>query len=193
MSHLSHRDLSLLMRVLPELYAAKPLASFPELVLSLVARLIAADRVAYSTLDFQSGGMTTISRPHDPDLPKYLPAYMAYSHELPGYERYSQSGEVPATRNSDAISQREFERLTIFNEFHRPLGIRYQLGCSLPGLHSPMVGLALARWTREFSGRDRDILEHLRPHIAAAYRNAEALGELEQKSHALTQIGRAHV
>src|SRR6266516_5993270 len=90
---------------------------------------------------------------------------MAYSHELPGYER-----------------------LKIFNEFHRPLGIRYQLGCSLPGLHSPMVGLALARWTREFSGRDRDILEHLRPHIAVAYRNAEALGGFEQRSHALAAL-----
>jgi DNA-binding CsgD family transcriptional regulator len=51
-----------------------------------------------------------------------------------------------------------------------------------------VVGLALCRARRDFSGRDRQLVECLRPHLGQAYRTAEAATAARQES-ALARAG----
>ncbi len=77
-----------------------------------------------------------------------------------------------AVRFSDIIGRRAYQRLPVYHHFLRPLGIEYELGVRLC-LASEGVNLAFTRERRDFSERERDLLERLRPYLASLLERAE--------------------
>jgi DNA-binding CsgD family transcriptional regulator len=74
-----------------------------------------------------------------------------------------------ARRVSDFVGPREWRRREIFNDFYRPLGMRYELSAQLdwdPAGSSCCV--ALHRSGRDFGVRELALLELLAPHLQAA-------------------------
>ncbi|HXP36422.1 MAG TPA: helix-turn-helix transcriptional regulator, partial [Solirubrobacteraceae bacterium] len=54
-----------------------------------------------------------------------------------------------------------------------PLGVRNQIAFALPSPAELTIGLALMRGGRDYSDRDRDLLNLVRPHLIQVYRNVQ--------------------
>ena len=79
---------------------------------------------------------------------------------------------------SDLVSRASWHDTTLYNEIYRPFRMEHMLGIGLPVPGAREVHVSGLRETRDFDDCDRHLLGLLAPHLAAAYRNAEAVGEL---------------
>jgi DNA-binding CsgD family transcriptional regulator len=78
-------------------------------------------------------------------------------------------------RISDFLSQQQFHRLALYNEYYRPLNVEYQLGTTLSVSSHQIIAVGLDRDCPDFSEDDRLCLDLLRPHLVQAYRNAHII------------------
>jgi DNA-binding CsgD family transcriptional regulator len=82
---------------------------------------------------------------------------------------------------SDFYSRPRFHDLGLYQEFFRRLSLEHQLAIKVPALAPLLIVLGLNRsGGRDFSGRDRTLMNLLRPHLVQAYRTAEVLTELRR-------------
>jgi DNA-binding CsgD family transcriptional regulator len=100
-----------------------------------------------------------------------LPIYAQYVRQSPMLKSYKR-GKGSAVKVSDFITQRQFHRLGLYNEYLRPLGAEYRMAKGLPGRPGWLTTVQLDRRLRDFSERDRHVLNLLRPHLNQTYRNA---------------------
>lgn len=85
-----------------------------------------------------------------------------------------------AVKISDALTDRQFRSLAVYNEGMRKDGINYEVGLMLTYGKRCQTVACLHRDTRDFSDRDRLVLNLLGPHIVQASRNAETAARLVQ-------------
>ena len=92
------------------------------------------------------------------------------SRRLPGY--VAKHGNT-AVKISDALTDRQFRSLAMYNDGLRKDRVNYQIGLVLTFSQTCQTVACLHRDKRDFSERDRLILNLLGPHIIQASRNAE--------------------
>jgi DNA-binding CsgD family transcriptional regulator len=76
---------------------------------------------------------------------------------------------------SDFLGQRELHDLGLYSQFFRRMCIERLIVVPLPFRQPVQVGFSPCRSGRDFTERDRLMLDLVRPHLAQAYRNAEAM------------------
>ena len=132
------------------------------------------------TSDWASRRPETIPNPNE--------VVARYMHEHPFLRRWNSHREdlKPVTL-SDLISRPSWHDTGLYNEIYRPIRIEHMLGVALPGLRPHAVHVVGLRETLDFDDRDRRVLDLLAPHLAAVYRNAEAVGELQTQLATLHQ------
>lgn len=86
----------------------------------------------------------------------------------------------PAVRLSDAFEPRQLHHTELYDELLHRSGGEYGISISVRPRHGEAVVFALARQEREFSERDRDLLDLARPAVEQALRTAEAAERLAQ-------------
>jgi len=81
----------------------------------------------------------------------------------------SLTGDLSAARLSDVVAWRRYRESPIYRDYFAPNGIGYMLDLALPASPGWQRTLLFCRATNEgdFSERDRDVLEMLRPHLRA--------------------------
>ncbi|HEX4437587.1 MAG TPA: helix-turn-helix domain-containing protein [Solirubrobacteraceae bacterium] len=118
------------------------------------------------------------------DLPRTIsltaPPLPAWVHN--GFARHGSQNPIAAyflrtrdgraTRISDVMTRREFHRLEVYTHVYRPLGIEYQIAFTLPSSAERILGASLSRVRRDFTARERDLLNLSRPYLIQVYRNA---------------------
>ena len=82
------------------------------------------------------------------------------------------TGDGSAQRISDFWSQDEFHASRLYRLLYRPMGVEYQMSVTLPAPRPTVLGLVVNREDRDFSERDRAVLNLVRPYLAQAWRNA---------------------
>jgi DNA-binding CsgD family transcriptional regulator len=103
------------------------------------------------------------------DAPQLL-AELAPGH--PMIRHVSETGDGSARRISDFWTEAEFHASPLYQRLYGPMGVEYQMSVTLPAPRPTVLGLAVSRGDRDFSERDRDALNLVRPHLAQAWRNA---------------------
>lgn len=73
---------------------------------------------------------------------------------------------------SDALSRRDFQRTALYAEYYRRIGFEYVVAVPLFMDGRTLVSIVLNRRGIDFSERDRERLDLLRPHLAFLYRQA---------------------
>ena len=73
--------------------------------------------------------------------------------------------QLPVARSVNFLTQRQLHRLGLYNEYLRSLGAEYRLAKGLPGRAGWVTSVQLDRRIRDFSERDRLVLNVLRPHL----------------------------
>ena len=164
----------------------------PELLLEL-GRLIEADWVTYHEVDHVHRRLLMyVLRPGDDDVEDDDTTDDEWEWELmndhPVCRRWREDGCFGALRLSDVITRREFRRTRFYAEFFAPWGMEYELKTRLPSPPWHAKTFAFHRnGGRDFTTRDRLVLELLTPHFSRLWHAArtrrllgEALAELDR-------------
>jgi DNA-binding CsgD family transcriptional regulator len=211
---LSARDAELLLRFVAEAESVGGDQPFTPDLLSQLGRLIEADWVTYHETDYVRRRLLGyVLRPGDDDESEDEDEDGDISdHEWermndhPICRQWRQDGRFSALRLSDVISRREFRQSRTYAESFAPWGVEYELKVRLPS--PPWHGKTFAfhrnggRRSRDFTTRDRLVLELLMPHLSRLWHDArtrrllgEALAELdrsdEQGSRGVIFLGSA--
>lgn len=112
-----------------------------------------------------------------PEIDEVLGHYAADNPLILHYER---TRDGHALKISDFISQRELHHRELYQSLYRRLEVEYQMAFTLPARPPLVIGIALNRGLRDFSDRDRLVLDLVRPHLAQRYRGAALLSEMER-------------
>jgi DNA-binding CsgD family transcriptional regulator len=147
--------------------------------IELLPELIKADSVLVTDCRDWAGDVRC--EVGDPGVyrPELLEAVALNWHEHPVLTRDLARPAQGARRISDFVDSRTWRRRALFNDFYRPLGMTRELTGQLswgPGGASCCV--VLHRAGREFSERDRVMLELLTPHLQAARERIDAVALL---------------
>jgi DNA-binding CsgD family transcriptional regulator len=172
MNRLSHADFDQVSTALEELYGQLDAGELPQTVLELLSRLVSTDRTSYNELDLSGSKAIVIIHPPSPDVTPLLPVFEAHLSENPNIAYYHATKDGRPYKTSDFLSQRQFQRLGLYQEFYRLINVRGQLAFYLSDSRGMEIGIALNRSSGDFSERDRGVLALFRPHVMRAYLNA---------------------
>lgn len=179
MEHLPASALRSLLAFLEEVSAAA-LDPFPERVLAALERLIPGHILGYNVVRLPGAHLSAVVRPVDAVPDELLPVFDRHVGEHPTVIHYRRTGDGHARTLSDFLSQRQFHRLGLYNEFYRPLRTEHLITVTLPAPAGVLLGLSVARERHDFSERERVLLDLAWPHVVAAHRTAELLSLLQR-------------
>jgi len=199
-SNLRRRDFEAFLRLLPSLYAIQNLDSFPQHIVRLLPRLIAADSVAFNTVNVARNRIAVHMRPapieYGVDAFDSVARAAMHDHPLIAYQE--RTHETRVLKLSDFVTRRQLWRLRSYNEALRPIRIEYLIAAPhiLAGTNDH-IALALGRERTDFGERERELLDLLQPHFLQAYRNAQAVSrqrlDLEQAVEASKEFSDAAI
>ncbi len=110
---------------------------------------------------------------HIPPGAAELLARLAGEHPL--IRHYATTGDGSALRISDFWTTEEFHASRLYELIYRRMGIEYQMSVSFSVPRPSVLGLVVNRdgSDRDFSERDRSVLNVARPHLVQHWRNAQ--------------------
>jgi DNA-binding CsgD family transcriptional regulator len=168
MLRLNRRDLEGALEFVHAAPSAQGSEPFPRPVIELLARLIPGESVAYHEWDLRSRYRPTVSV----DVPVItMPADVveATMHLCSTYPLsiLRHSSATRPRRLSDFISLRALHRLDYYNHVLRPFAVEYQMRLWLPAPPGTSRVFYFNRRAADgdFSDRERDLLELLRPFL----------------------------
>jgi DNA-binding CsgD family transcriptional regulator len=168
MPRLCEADYRNVLGVLREAGAVDGGNPFPEPVLEAVRRLVPCDVVAYHERLEGDTERTIVwtGEPRGVVTPEVHAAGLRYQEQdlltpVDGARKYS-----------DVLSRREFERLELYQEVCRPVGVEYMMRLWLSPHGVSEARLELDRADGDFGERDRAVLDLLLPHLRQFSRSA---------------------
>jgi DNA-binding CsgD family transcriptional regulator len=165
----------------------------PELLFEL-GRLIEADWVTYHEVDHvRRQPLMCLLRPGDDDVEDdedddITDEEWELMQEHPVCRRWREDGTFGALRLSDVITRREFRRSRHYAEYFVPWGVEYELKTRLPSPLWHAQTFVLHRGgVRDFTARDRLVLDLLTPHFSHL---RDAARTRRRLTEALAELGR---
>jgi DNA-binding CsgD family transcriptional regulator len=181
MERLGQRDLGVFLWFLREVYADLDLESFAARIVSALPEVVPSEWTSYNEIDPQSQRVNVVMEPLPSDFPEGEQIFERHVHEHPLVRHYQRTNDGRAVKISDFLTQSQFHRLELYNEFFRKLEVEHQMAVTLPAPVPLVIGIAVNRSGKDFSERDRLLLDLLRPHLVQAYYNARSATQLRQE------------
>lgn len=154
--------------------------SFKQHVPETITSLVPSELTTYNELDLRTSTNVWEWEPVPSDFAELTETFAIYMDENPCIEYYRRTGDGRATKISDFLTHRELRRLGYYNEYLRRVGLEHRMSIVIP--KPPHSVIALGRTGKDFSERDRLLLDLLHPHLTQAYDNAAALTRMRQES-----------
>ena len=183
MTRLSAADLRAALSLVERLAEVPGPDEFAAATATGLGGLVRCDFVSYVETNPGERRARLFTDPREASYTGVEEAFARTVREHPVAAYYARTGTGPALKMSDFLSQRQFLGSGLYDELFRPVDGRYVLSVGLPVPAGLVVGFGLVRSSRDFSERDRLLLELLRPHLAGAYGRSivrAALGSVEQ-------------
>lgn len=183
---LTNREAHSLLKAVSALYANQYTVRLSSRIFEAV-RLVARAEI-YGLNTFHPKGYwldQTWQEPISTATPQELQVFYQYADTHPLYDAFVKTGLPSPRKTSDFVTIRQFRCFPIYNEFYRKFGIDRQMVCGLSVSSSLTLMLSLNRHNKDFTESHRRLLEMLRPHLIAAYQNAEVFTELQLQSKQL--------
>ena len=139
-------------------------------------QLVPSDCTAYNEINLRRRRIVWVydGVPPIADGERVFAAHMA---EHPFIAHFEKAGSGPAVTIGDFLSARLWRQSGMYNEFYRPMGCEHVAGIALPTPPSLILGICAVRGGRDFSERDRRVLDVIRPHLVHAYDIATAASD----------------
>lgn len=179
MERLRQRDLEVSLSYLRELYARRDPESFKRYVLETIPSLVPSELTTYNELDLRTSENVWEWEPTPSDFTELTEIFSIHMDENPCVTYFRHTGNGRATKISDFLTQRELRGLGYYSDYLRRVGLEHRMSIVIPNPPHSVIALALGRSGRDFSERDRLMLDLLRPHLAQAHDNAATLARLQ--------------
>jgi hypothetical protein len=178
MTRITQSDVSGLLAAVQQVHSHTDFSTLPQLMVALQSQLVPNDLCSYSLANKREQRMEVVHDGQDIDVGKLAPQLLAHYHEHPVVQHCAKTKDPRTRKISDFLTQKQFERLGLYNEFYKLLEVRYQAAFYLFNNEDVELGIVLNRRSKDFSERDRTMADLLRPHFAQAYQNAKVFTEL---------------
>ncbi len=177
MQRLTTRDLVACLEFLKRVYSARGVGEFSAELLSGIRSVVPAAQVSYNELDRARKRNQYVVDPPEGDPPGGAAVLNAFIHEHPLVHHDHEFGDTGPLKLSDFLTQSQYHRLGLYNEFFRQAYPRVEDLMNIHVLWRPqrVLAIALCRPRRSFSERDRFLANLLRAHLRQAYLNAETM------------------
>jgi DNA-binding CsgD family transcriptional regulator len=155
------------------LFGAGTVSGLRRRALSGLVELVPADVLMWDRVELATGAVRHEAVPAEAEP---AGAFAAIVGDAAGHPLLSghAARRRPALRLSDAVEPRHLSRGELYGELLHPSGVEYCITIGVrTGLGEAVVA-GLGRTEREFSERDRDVLDLVRPALEHALRDAQA-------------------
>ncbi len=174
---LSHRDFDAFQNASLELYDRTDLNTFWQAVPSVLLRLFPRDYFLYNKFRIDLPSMQVELLEVVESTPRMTPSVRAAlaQHVLkhPFTEYFLKSGDRTALKTSDFFPLRKFQRTVFHEQAQEPLGLDYTLSVALDAAPGTAAALNIGAKGRDFTERDRLMLNLIQPHFDRAHQNAQ--------------------
>lgn len=183
MDRLTSKQLRDLLDFLREGYACHDQEVFITHLLDGIPTLIPSEITGYNELHLESGRALEATRiePSTAKFPEYWQIFEQHLPEHPFAAYLQQTRDRHPIKISDFLTRHQFHRLGLYNEFFRRQGVERQMAASLAGSATCEIAITLNRSRRDFSKRERLLLDLRRPHLTQAYANTQAISAMRQE------------
>lgn len=204
MERLTQHDINTLLESIRHINSDLNPPSLPETVVKTTSRIIPCGITDYYNIDRDNiGRSATIAASGKWNVPVESFWSPDYAHEHPltnllsdgrlkphPYQEDIERRFLKRVRNlkgspgdavvkiSDVLTDSQFRRLAMYNDFAKKSDVDYQMGLPLIFNRSSYTVITFNRDKIDFSERERLLLGMLGPHIMQAFKNAEVIGRL---------------
>jgi DNA-binding CsgD family transcriptional regulator len=185
MAHTSHRDLKSAVELIGAVGAHAGAAEIAAAGVLKLPELVGSEVTTLSVCTLRTGHRRVICNPVKAISAGDIACFDRFFYEHPLVRYHAGNPDGTSHRISDTLPDRVFRRTALYNDYYRNVGIDYAIAVPLFVDASLLVSFVLNRTGRDFSERDREILDLVRRPLAALYRNALALDGVRQ---ALTRV-----
>ena len=177
MNHLTRNDYAGALRLLAQLEAhSGTVDSFARAAVAAVSGFVASEVTTLSVCDLVTGKRLVIGEPTLRLGPAEIECFDRHFFEHPLVRHHGFEGGRRTHRISDSLGRRDFQRTALYADYYRRIGLDRAIAVPLLIDGLTLVSIVLNRRSLDFSERDRERLELLRPHLAFLYRQAAAAG-----------------
>jgi DNA-binding CsgD family transcriptional regulator len=174
MERLSASDLGGALRFVHEASAETGPEPFPAHIIENLRTLVGCEWATFCELDRSRKKVLTlvespVPEPLGPDEDETF-WRIVEDHPLCRQQR---RGRFDALKLSDFHSRRELRRMEVYADWFQPLGAEYELEVGIPSPLTHTKTFLFDDARRDFTERDRALLNLLQPHFAQLYRAAE--------------------
>jgi DNA-binding CsgD family transcriptional regulator len=178
---LSSASLRSLTEVLPALYAETDLTQLPRAFTDALATLVPGESHGVVVHDRSQGKRFWHLRPASSEHESLVPIFFENFHEFAPADHRRLTGSGTALALSDFIGRPTMNRLVIYNEYYRRLGIEDDLNINVQR-GNVVTCAAVLRQRRGFRNEERELMNSLRPHFKQAWANAQCFAHLSAAS-----------
>jgi GAF domain-containing protein len=158
--------------------AALDKASFARLGVDGLPALVASEFTTLSICHLASGKREVFGLPAGALSSQDRAAFDRHFHEHPLVRFHAyQGGRVPQ-RITDSVPFEQFRRTALYNDYYRRIRIDHAIALPIYVRDGLLVSFVLNRTRRDFTDRERALLEVLRPHLAKIYQRINTVGQL---------------
>lgn len=173
MHRLSHSDLRALSDAMLAVYGETDQAFLPKVVVKALSELLGSEISTYNEIDHVASEFRTIHDLDSDEPEKHYPAFLAHERDFVMGRHVAQTRERRAVMMSDFLTNAQFQRTGLYNEFYRHFGVRHHIAAYMETAWGCQVCVALMRGKRDFCERDRARLTWVAPHLRQAWLNAQ--------------------
>ncbi len=181
MTNILQTDYPQIMTLLAQMRSAGSRTELARAVIPGLAKLLNSDLTSYTEVNPMTHESTGFIEPDKYDVRKLAAALARYMDEHPVICHHKQTGDGRALKISDFITQDQYHDTALYHNFYGPLGVEYQISMTLPARRPLIAALVFNRRDSDFTERDRDILNLLRPHLTGAFADARKFERLSRR------------
>jgi DNA-binding CsgD family transcriptional regulator len=148
-------------------------SDLPRLSSAGLAELVPADVLTWDRIELATGVVQHAPAPVDAEPPGAFAACVGSAADHPLLSAHA-AGERGALRLSETIEPRRLSHSELYGDLLHPSGFSYGIAIGIRPGRGEAVVAGLGRSEREFSERERDVLDFVRPGLERAWRVAEA-------------------
>jgi len=187
MVRLPQGDLEQVLTVVRAINAARDPDEFARVAVTKLADVIPSDVITMNEVDPSAGRTVFTMEPETFPLPVGSERRLAdLADQHPLIRHTASTGDGSARRISDFWTQEEFHASPIYRQLYQPMGIEFQMAVALPASRPIHVGIVFNRHDHDFSRRERDVMNVLRPHLVQSWFSARDQAHLRLLVNAAT-------
>jgi len=158
--------------------ASRDVGSFARTGVERLPTLVASEFTTLSICHLASGRREVYGLPAGALSAGDRAAFDRHFHEHPLVRFHAYQGGERTQRISDSVPFADFRESALYNEYYRRVRIDHAIALPIYVRDGLLVSFVLNRARRDFTDRERALLDLLRPHLAELYQKANALNRL---------------